>query len=39
MLFKEIIGFDYEDNMKHKNTVGRIKSFSQQLVPKITMVL
>jgi hypothetical protein len=27
MLFREIIGFDYDDNMKHKNVVGRIKSF------------
>jgi hypothetical protein len=27
MLFREIIGFDYDDNMKYKNIVGRIKSF------------
>jgi hypothetical protein len=27
MLFREIIGFDYDGNMKHKNIVGRIKSF------------
>jgi len=27
MLFREVIGFDYDGNMKYKNIVGRIKSF------------
>jgi len=27
MLFREINGFDYDDNIKYKNIVGRIKSF------------
>jgi len=41
MLFREIIGFDYDGNMKHKNIVGRIKRLliSQQFVPTITMLL
>jgi hypothetical protein len=41
VLFREIIYFDYDDNMKHKKFVGRIEKLLilQQLVPTITTVI